>query len=152
MMTLTWKKSFAGNEIRIFREKLIAGILKTNTWNANAYGELNGYMLTFKPLGFWKTGTKILDIEGKTELGSISYKVWKQKAEITYSERSYIFNYSSWMHQKWEVKDSQETAIFESKGFWKTEGAISYEDIPGAVILSALYVHNYFSRMNSAAM
>lgn len=150
-MTLTWKSSFASNELRIFRGKLIAGILKTNTWKEDAYGELNGYMLIFKPLGFWKRGTKILDIEGKTELGGISYNFWKQTAEIIYSGQSYIFTYKSWKHQKWEVKGSEEAALFESKGFWKPEGNVSYDDIPGAVILSALYAHSYFTRINAGA-
>jgi hypothetical protein len=150
-MTLTWKKSFAGNETRIFREKLIAGILKTNTWNGHAHGELNGYMLVFKPLGFWKTGAKILDIEGRTELGSISYKIWKQTAEITYSGESFTFSYKSWTHQKWEVKGAEGSVLFESTGFWGTKGNISFDNVPGAIMLSALYVHSFFSRMNAAA-
>lgn len=151
-MTLTWKSSFASNELRIFREKLIAGLLKTNTWKADAYGELNGYMLVFKPLGVWKTGTKILDIEGKNELGSISYDFWKQTAEITYSGQIYIFSYKSWMHQKWEVKGADESARFESTGFWKSEGSITNDGLSGAVLLSALYAHSNFTRINAAAM
>lgn len=151
LMTLTWKSTFASNELRIFRGKLIAGILKTNTWKADAYGELNGHMLTFKALGFWNRGTKILDIEGKTELGEISYDFWKQTAEITYSGQSYQFRYKSWTHRKWEVTGPEVSAVFESKGFWSPEGIVTYEDMPGAIILCALYAHSYFTRINASA-
>ncbi len=150
-MTLTWKISFASNELRIFRGKLIAGILKTHTWKADAYGELNGYMLVFKPTGFWKTGTKIFDIEGKTELGHITYDFWKQTAQITYSGQSYLFKYKSWMCQKWEVKGDGETGAFETRGFWNTEGTIEDDGISSAIILSALYTHSNFTRINSTA-
>lgn len=109
-MALTWKTSFSGKECRIFRDKLIVGILKTSIWKGDAYGELNGYMLLFKPLGFWKRSTQILDIEGKKVLGKIEYNWWKSSAVITYEEVTYEWKYLSWNRKRWDVKGPEESA------------------------------------------
>ena len=150
-MALTWKTSFSGKEYRIFRGKLIVGILKTSMWKEDAYGELNGYMLLFKPLGFWKKTTQILDIEGKRELGKIEYNWWKSSAVITYEEVLYEWKYQSWSRKSWDVKGPEESAGFSLSGFWRNEGNIEYEDMPGAIILAALYVQSYFSKVAAAA-
>jgi len=150
-MTLAWKTSWTGSECRIFRGKIIVGLLKTTGMLGGAYGELNGHLLVFKPLGFWKTGTSILDIEGKTELGKIEYKWWKSSALITYQESVYEWNYESWTRKKWTVKGNADSARFLKQGFWKNEGIIENEDIPAPIILAALYVQNYFVRMTAAA-
>jgi len=150
-MTLAWKTSWTGQECRIFREKIIVGLLKTTAMRGDAYGELNGHLLVFKPLSFWKTGTTILDIEGKTELGKIDYNWWKSSALITYQETAYTWNYESWTRKKWTVNGNGDSAYFLKKGFWQNEGNIEYEDIPASIILAALYVQNYFVRMTAAA-
>lgn len=150
-MALTWKTSVGGNEHRIFRGKLIVGLLKTSLWKGDAYGELNGHMLLFKPLGFWKKTVQIFDIEGKNELGRIEYNFWKSSAVITYEQMVYEWKYNSWTRKSWEIKGPEESATFLRSGFWLNEGNIEYEDIPGAVILTGLYVNNYFSRMAGAA-
>jgi hypothetical protein len=150
-MTLTWTKSPIGGEYRIFRGKVIAGLFKTSLWKGNAYGELNGYMLTFKHKGFFKSETIIFDIEGKNQLGCIKYNFWKQRAEIKYEDEVFLFGYISWTHRSWEVKKENDLATFKSIGFWRNKGEIDSEGITGAVLLCAFYAHGYFSRMNSTA-
>lgn len=150
-MTLTWTTSLGGREYRIFRGKLIAGLFKTSVWKGDGYGELNGYMITFKPKGFWQSETIIFDIEGKRELGNITYKFWKQRAEIRYEGEVYYFRYTSWTHQSWEVTKDNDFANFKSTGFWKNKGDVYSEGLSGAVVLSAFYAHQHFTRINAAA-
>lgn len=150
-MTLAWKSSWRGKECRIFRNKIIAGILKTSTWKAEAYGELNGHLLSFKPKGFWKTETQILDIEGKNELGKIEYYWWKSSAVITYERISYEWKFNSWKRTGWNVKGPEETAHFFKTSTWKNEGTIEYEHMPAPILLAALYVQGYFFRATAAA-
>ena len=44
MAALSWKANFNGTEYRIFRGKVIAGLLKTSNWKNSGHGELDGYM------------------------------------------------------------------------------------------------------------
>lgn len=149
-MALTWKTSFSGKECRIFRDKLIVGILKTSIWKGDAYGELNGYMLIFKPLGFWKNGTQLLDIEGKKELGRIKYNFWRSSAVITYEQVEYQWKYESWTRKNWTVTGPSESAKFLRSGLLFNEGEIESYDTPGAVILAAFYTQSYFSKITSS--
>ena len=150
-MSLSWKSSLAGNEYRIFRGKLIAGILKISFWKGDAYGELNGHMLRFKPKGFWRNGTQILDIEGARALGTITYNHWNSTAEIIYEGTSYLFRYKSWWKQQWHVTNNEAVVDYKRTGFWKSEGTIENEELSPALVLAGLFVHCHFARLAAAA-
>ena len=150
-MALRWQSSLAGKEVRIFREKIIAGILKINLWTGDAYGELNGHMLRFKSKGFWRNGTQIFDIDGVKELGTIAYNHWKSTAEITYEGTSYIFRYKSWWRRQWSVTEKNASIDYTMTGFWKSEGTIENEELSPALVLTGLFVHFQFVRRTTAA-
>jgi len=149
-MTLQWTSTMSGNETRIFRGKLIAGILKRSTWKDDAHGELNGYMVRFKTKGFWKRSTQILDIEGTKELGHIEYHSWKSTATITYEDESYEFAFDSWTRKVWKITNGEKQAIYSKPSVWKNKGDIEVENISPAVILAGLFVYSYFQRMAAA--
>ncbi|WAC10963.1 hypothetical protein [Dyadobacter pollutisoli] len=125
--------------------------MKTTLWKEEGYGELHGNLLRFKTKGFWKRTTEIRDIEGSTVLGSIHYNHLKSTATITYQDLNYHWQFNSWTRKKWVVSSETDTASFELKSFWKNEGAIENEDIPAAIILTALYVHGHYRRISSSS-
>jgi hypothetical protein len=143
-MTLQWKSSMNGQEIRIFRGKLIAGLLKRSFWKDNAYGELNGHMVRFKTKGFWKPTTQILDIEGKQELGQIVFNTWKSTAAIRYQDQTYHWEFDSWTRKKWTLRTGEDFVQYVKTSSWKNEGDIEIEEISPALILTGLFVYGYF--------
>jgi hypothetical protein len=149
-MQLIWKSTFTGNETRIFRGKVLAGLLKISNWKDNAYGELDGHMLRFRTRGFWKRHTQILSIEGERELGRIEYEMWKGCASIAYQDSVYRWKFGSWRRHKWSVTDSEVAAHFNKTGFWKNEGEIEYDHIPPSIILIGLFVSAYFQRVSAS--
>jgi len=150
-MSLSWKSNISGTECRIFRGKLIVGILKTNFWKSTGYGELNGYLLRFKNEGLLNTVTKILDIDGTKVLGEIKYNVWNGSAKITYEDERYDWKYESWTRKKWFVKNLEDATEFTLTSFWKDEGTVDNESVSPAVILAALYVSSHLRTIMSAA-
>ncbi|QRR02857.1 hypothetical protein [Dyadobacter sandarakinus] len=148
-MSLTWKTSFSGRECRIFRGKLMVGLLKLSLWKTGGYGELQGYLLRFKTNGIWRRNTVILDIDGKKELGEIKFNLWKGSATITYDHMEYAFKYHSWTRRQWTVTAPDESATFEHKGLFQKEGVVENDDLSFAVILSALYADAYFRRLTA---
>lgn len=151
MAALSWKSNFTETECRIFRGKVIAGILKTTLWKYNGHGELDGYMLTFKSKGFFQSHTEIRDIEGRNVLGDIEYNVFRSKAWITYEGVRYEWRFESWLRGKWVVSDGKSEAIFASAGFWKREGNVINDDIPPPVILASFFVQSFFHKISSAS-
>lgn len=150
-MTLQWASTMSGNETRIFRGKLIAGLLKCSSWKDDAHGELNGYMIRFKTTGFWNPSTQILDIEGTKELGKIEYNAWKSTALITYEGQSYEWAFDSWMQKAWKIRNRENQAIYSRPSIWKNKGDIEAENISPAIILTGLFVYTYFQKMSAVA-
>jgi len=150
-MQLIWKSTFRGNESRIFRGKVLAGLLKISSWKDNAYGELDGHMLRFKTHGFWKRYTQILSIEGDKEIGRIDYNMWKSTASITYQEFEYQWKFASWKRNKWSVINSEVAAYFTKTSLWKNEGEIELDHIPSSIVLIGLFVSKYFERISATS-
>jgi len=150
-MKLQWTSTMSGNETRIFRGKLIVGLLKRSTWKDDAHGELNGYMVRFKTTGFWNRSTKILDIEGTRELGHIEYNSWKSTAVITYEDQSYEWAFDSWKRNTWKIKNLENQVSYSRISIWKNKGDIEVENISPAITLTGLFVYTYFQKMAAAA-
>ncbi|SDH32524.1 hypothetical protein SAMN04487996_13334 [Dyadobacter soli] len=151
MTALSWKSNFNETECRIFRGKVIAGILKTSSWKYDGRGELDGYMLTFKTKGFFIRHTEIRDINGNSVLGGIDYNLLGSTAAITYDGIEYKWKFDSWARRKWVVGNSDFEASFEPTGFWKREGRVTNEDIPPPVILASFFVQAYFRKISAAS-
>lgn len=151
MTALSWKSNFTETECRIFRGKVIAGILKTTLWKYDGRGELDGYMLRFRTKGFFQRKTQILDIEGEKVLGDIDYNLLGSSAWITYDEIRYKWRFESWVRRKWVVGNSEFEARFEPIGFWRREGRVINEDIPPPVILASFFVQAYFRKISAAS-
>ena len=151
-MTLQWTSTMSGKETRIFRGKLIAGLLKRSLWKEDAYGELNGHMMQFKTTGFWKRKTQILDIEGTRELGFIEYNSWKTSAVITYEDKSYEWTFDSWMRKNWKIKSGEDQAVYSKISTWKNKGNIEVENISPAIVLAGLFVYGYFQKITAAVI
>jgi len=109
-MSLTWKSNFTGTEYRIFRGKVIAGLLKRHLWKEQGYGEFDGNMLRLKSKGFWKITTQILDIEGRQVLGEIKYHPLKGTATISYRDIDYKWQHKSWLRGTWYVTEQENSA------------------------------------------
>jgi hypothetical protein len=150
-MSLICKSNFTGTECRIFRGKLIAGILKTSSWNEEGYGELDGNMLRFRSQGFWKKTIDITDIEGQKVLGQMQFRYLKGTATITYSGQNFKWQFDSWTMRNWTVKNEEGSAGFKSTSWWKPDGELANEGVPAAVLLASLYVANHFRKIAAAS-
>ncbi len=148
-MDVTWKTNIWKNEYRLFRGKLIVGLLKRNTWNNDAYGEFNGSLLRFKSLGFWKAKTQIRDIEDQRTLGHITYNLWKGTAIIEYEAQEYLCTFSHWKHNNWSVRAGAESAEYRMN-FWHSKGEIQIEYLPDALVLAGLYAQSYYGVLSMA--
>jgi hypothetical protein len=150
-MTLQWKSSMSGKETRIFSGKALSGLLKNSLWKNDGYGELNGHMLRFKTTGFWNPVTKILDIEGERELGTIRYNYIRSRATILYESKSYDCAFDSWTRRKWRVKTAEESVEFTRTSIWKNEGTIETQNISPAIVLAGLFIYGYFWKIAAAS-
>ena len=151
-MTVIWKTRTWPQEYRIFRDKVITGLLKKSTWKRQAYGEFNGAMLRFRSEGFWKTNTILSDIEGTKDLGTIEYDSWKTSGKVTFMDETFEWKYESWKRNKWRISNENGFAEYTVTNIWKGEGVIEFEDIPPALVLIGLFIDDHFKTLSAAVV
>ena len=137
-MEINWQANLWRKEFRFMRGKLIVGLLKKNAWSTGGYGEFNGSLLRFKQKKWWKSSTIILDIEGKSEIGSITYNLLKRSAIIIINDQTYNWKFRNWLHNSWEVVDADGSAVFTANN-WGKKGTIAIDNMNPAGVLAAMY-------------
>mgnify|MGYP003406732903 CR=1 FL=1 len=140
-MNVNWKSKNGHREFRIFRGKLIVGILKKKGWSRNAYGEYNGAMVQFLSEGFLNPVITILDIEGTKKLGKIHYFRFKGIASIQYEEQMFEWKYKSQQKKEWSIISDDDFVNYTISNTTQVEGEIEIEGIRPEVVLTGLYIH-----------
>jgi hypothetical protein len=140
-MIVNWKSKNSHKEYRIFRGKLIVGILKRKGWFRNAYGEYNGAMVQFISKGFLNPIITILDIEGTKKLGEIRYSRFKSEARIQYDHQTYVWEYKSKQKKEWRIISDDDFVNYTMSNTTKHEGKIEVEGIRPEVVLAGLYIY-----------
>lgn len=145
---ITWKKKFFSNTFQLFENGIPIGSLGFAVWSNKAIGVLSNKEFEFKTKGFFKPETIITDIKIGTIIGTISYNTWKTKATITLVDgRVCNWQYNNLWHTKWSLNQNLYFINYRSSSI---KGEIISHLPDEVLILSGLFISNYFSRSNAA--
>ncbi|MBM2817033.1 MAG: hypothetical protein HW421_3795 [Ignavibacteria bacterium] len=147
--SLKWKKGFFKSTCEIISGGNIVGWLKDSTWRQSSEAEINGKKYTFKTKGFFKQETQIID-SGNQVIGKISYNAWMSKAIIEYSGKTVNWKYDNIINTKWSISDSLGNIISYKGSF--TKGEIEYDIQDDLLLLTGLYIEDYYSQVASSAV
>jgi len=121
---------------------IVGGSLENKKFSRSAEGLLNGKAYIFNTKGFFKKYTEIIDVADKIVIGKIEYNSWKTKAKIVVNGKTVHFRYANFLNTKWQLVDS-DGIIMTFKGSL-TSGQVTASKDDAALILSGLFVVNYF--------
>ncbi len=130
-------------EARIYRGKLIVGMLKNTFVNQDAYGEFLGTMLRFRKKKFLSKKVSVLDIEGKKEVGEILFADWGRKVTVQYNNKMYLGELSGKSGQ-WCMEDKEEDIVFESPSVSVKKGMFEQNYMNPAIVLATVYIRAYY--------
>jgi hypothetical protein len=147
---LNWKKGIFKETYEIYSNGLLVGTLKENLWKQMAYGELNGKKVIFKTHGFLKQETQIIDPSSNLIIGNITYNSWMTKATIEYTNKVANWKYDNAWNTKWSISNSEGVQI-QSQGS-SSKGTIEHQTQDDLLILSGLFVTNYYWQVSIAVM
>jgi hypothetical protein len=139
---LNWKKGIFKETYEIYSNGLLVGTLKENLWKQMAYGELNGKKVIFKTHGFLKQETQIIDPSSNLIIGNITYNSWMTKVAN--------WKYDNAWNTKWSISNSEGVQI-QSQGS-SSKGTIEHQTQDDLLILSGLFVTNYYWQVSIAVM
>lgn len=148
MKTLNWKpESMFKCSYRILENYSQVGYIKRARWQKNFTAELNGQQYTFKPQGFFKRESIIVDRENNT-IGLITKDNWNSNAVITVNGQSYPLAYTNAWQTKWSIKVSFGNSINYNSNGYNYSGNVTSNENNNLLILAGLYT-NFWKLENS---
>jgi len=139
---LTWKKGFLSTTYQIYSGDKKIGELKERSLGTKAYGYLNNKKYRFVSTGIFHRTTAIIDIKTEHTIGAITYNTWHTKAKISAFAEVYNWKFNNMWNTRWSLYEHGKLLV-SSKGS-ASQGNIELEDIEESLVLSGLFVTNYY--------
>jgi hypothetical protein len=139
---LTWKKGFFDTTYQLYSGNEKVGELHENALKQIATGFLNNKKYRFETRGILNQSTAIVDVDTEYEIGAITYNAWHTKATISIFGHAYYWKFNNIWNTQWSLFDFGKL-IINSEGT-STQGNIEFEDVEEPLLLSGLFVHNYY--------
>jgi len=147
---LTWLSPLFKSAKEIYANGALVGSLKQNCFKQTAVGELNGKGYTFRTKGIMHPETEIIDNSTNTAIGRITYNSWKTRAEINFFGRVINLRYENAWNSRWNLFDAN-GVHYNFRGS-SSKGTVEFEEPNELLILSGLYIANYYWQTSVAVM
>ena len=145
---LNWKKGPFSTTYQIFSGKEPLGQLEDHTFRQTSDGMIHQKRYRFKTTGLFKQETRIIDANTDQIIGTISYNSWMSKATIRFTDRTIYWKYDNGWQTRWSLFDDQGIHMKFAGGFSK--GTIEYQDPDDLLVLTGLFVTNYYRQIGIA--
>ena len=146
----TWKKGLFARTYEIFSGLTRIGSLHDNPFSLSSEGEINGRVYTYRTVGFFNQKTEIKDnLEGRI-IGEIEFGRWMTSATLTIRNIPVNWKYDNWKNTSWRIYNPGGDLI-NYKGS-TTKGVIESYTVDDLLLLSGLFVSNYFKQTTVAIM
>lgn len=148
---LKWKKSLFSNTYRIYSNGRLIGKLEERRFSNSADGIINGEEYIFKTNGLftWRH-TEIINARNNKVIGKITYSEWRTKATLTAPDKKANWKYDNIWNTRWSISSS--TGIKIKYAGSTTSGKIDANADDSLLLLSGLYVTNYYRQTSIAIM
>ncbi len=139
---LTWSKGLFASICKIYANGKQLGNLNDKPFSRTTKGTFNGREYLFRNSGFFKQYTEIVDCSDNKVIGGIEYNGWRSKATVSVNGIKYNWKYDNLWSTQWSLSNSDGiSARFNSS---ITKGQIDADTDDGLLLLSGLFVKNYY--------
>ncbi len=147
---LNWKKGPFSTTCQIFSGAESLGQLEDHPFRQTSDGTIRQKRYRFKTKGLFKQETRIIDKDTGLEIGTISYNSWMSKATIRLTDRTIYWKYNNTWQTRWSLFNDQGIHMKFAGGFSK--GTIEYQDPDDLLVLTGLFVTNYYRQIGIAVL
>ncbi len=141
-INFTWSKGLFTSLYKIYSNGKQLGNLIDKPFSRTIKGMLDGKEYLFRNTGFFRQYTEIVDCSDNRVIGGIEYNSWRSKATVSVNGRTYNWKYDNLWSTQWSLSGSDGiSARFNSS---ITKGQIDADTDDGLLVLSGLFVKNYY--------
>ena len=145
-----WKKKLFSRSYTIYSSNQPIGQLSEKVFSQTSVGKLNNKEYKFVTHGILKQTTSIIDTRENKKIGEISYGTWMTKATFSINNKTYYWKYDNLLNTKWSVYNEGGYQIKYYGSY--TNGIIETNTDDSLLLLSGLYVKNYYLQTTIAVM
>ncbi len=142
--TLSWKRGTFSSTCRISSGEEIIGELANYAFKQTAEGVIRDKRYLFRTKGLFKQETQIIDGESDQLIGNITYNSMMSKATLEFKDRIVSWKYDNAWQTKWSLYDK--LGIYMKFTGGHNKGTIEYEEEDDLLVLSGLFVTNYYQQ------
>ncbi len=147
---LNWKRGTFSSTCRISSGEEIIGELANYTFKQTAEGVIRNKRYFFRTKGLFKQETQIIDGESDQVIGTIVYGSMMNKATIEFKDRTVSWKYDNTWQTRWSLYDK--LGIYMKFTGGHNKGSIEYEEEEDLLVLTGLFVTNYYQQAMIAIM
>ena len=147
---LSWRRGILSTTYQIFSKERQIGQLKNHTFKQISEGRINKKKYNFRTKGVFKQETQILDGDSNKLLGNITYNSMMTKASIKLPDRTLSWKYDNGLQTRWSLFN--EHGILMKFAGRATKGNIEYEEVDEMLVLTGLYITNYYQQAMIAVL
>lgn len=141
---LNWKRGAFSTTYHIYSGEEHIGELSDRTFKQIAEGRIRQKKYQFLTKGFFKQETRIIDGDTHEPIGHITYNSMMTRATIQYAGKSLNWSYDNRWQSKWSIyNDAGIRMKFTGRS---TRGSIEYENADDLLVLTGLFVTNYYQQ------
>ncbi len=138
----TWSNGLFSSLYQIHSNEQQLGRLINRPFSRTTKGSFEGKDYLFRNTGFFHQKTEIVDCSDNKVIGEIEYNSWRSKATMSVNGRTYKWKYDNIWTTQWSLSDSGGVSVrFNSS---TTRGQIDADTDDGLLLLSGLFVKNYY--------
>jgi hypothetical protein len=147
---LHWKKGTFSTTCRISAGDEIIGELTNHAFKQIAHGVIRNRRYRFQTKGLFKQETQIIDGESDQVIANITYNSMMSKATIQFKDRTVNWKYDNGWQTRWSLYDN--LSIYMKFAGGHSKGTIEYEEEDDLLVLTGMFVTNYYQQATIAIM
>jgi hypothetical protein len=144
MKRFTWTKGLFSGFYKIYSNGNFVGKVEESI-TKNSTGWFNGKDYIFRTHGFFNQNVEIIDCESNSVVGNIVYNNWMTKAALIIDGKSFNWKYDDFWNTRWSISASD--GINTTFNGSATKGSIVTDQDDGLLILTGLFITNYYWQM-----
>ncbi len=139
---LTWTKGIFTSLYQIYSNGKQLGNLIDKPFSRTIKGTFNDKEYLFRNSGFFTQYTEIVDCSDNKVIGGIEYNSWRSKATVSVNGIKYNWKYDNLWSTQWSLSNSDGISVRFNSSI--TKGQINVNTDDGLLVLSGLFVKNYY--------
>ena len=137
-----WHKGFFTDSYTLKIGGETVGQIKEGFWCRKSKGIFQNTTIEFQRKGFFTSTTDLIDKRQQSVIGQIRFNTWRNKATIDINDRTFQWSFDNFWGTRWSIiKNGVSILKYKSKF---NKGEIEASVINEELILSGLFIHNYF--------